>query len=70
MMAVLMAGLAHFESAREALVNCVPDCAISISTLLTLPQSPQLAQFALEATARMAKKRELQVRCCCWYRWQ
>ena len=40
---------------------CLPDVAISMSTLLTLPQSPQLAQFALEAVARMAKKQELQV---------
>jgi hypothetical protein len=53
-------GLAHFESAREAMAPCCPEIGISIATLLTLPQSPQLAQFALEATARMAKHVDLQ----------
>jgi len=53
-------GLAHFESAREAMVPCCPQIGISIATLLILPQSPQLAQFALEATARMAKHPDLQ----------
>ena len=55
-----LSGLAHFEEARDALVPCLPQIAISVSTLLTLPRSPQLAQFALEATHRMAKRQELQ----------
>ena len=41
-----LSGLAHFEEARDALVPCLPQIAISVSTLLTLPRSPQLAQFA------------------------
>jgi DnaJ family protein C protein 13 len=45
-----LSGLAHFETARAAMVPMADSMAVCVSTLLTLPQSPQLAQVGAEHT--------------------
>jgi hypothetical protein len=44
--------LAQFESARDGMVSCCPQLALSMATLLKFPQS---ALFAREATIHMTK---------------
>jgi len=39
-----LSGLAHFETARQAMVPFADSIAVCVATLLTLPQSAQLAQ--------------------------